>query len=140
MSGYILLGLRILAIIALYAFLGTIFYLLWTSLKQDAQLLSKRMVATLDLMVCLPDKEDQLHHYRQNNIAIGRDPNCDCVLDDNTVSARHTRLTYHHSQWWVEDLLSTNGTRLNDETLQMPTVVSNGDTILCGQIKVNIII
>jgi pSer/pThr/pTyr-binding forkhead associated (FHA) protein len=57
---------------------------------------------------------------------------CDIPLPDETVSARHARLTYHHGQWWLEDLGSTNGTHLNDELLSVPTVLTSGDEIRCG--------
>ena len=139
MSGIVLLGLRILAAIALYAFIGGAFFLLWRSLQQDALALASRQVIPLDLLVSSPDEDDQLLHFTQSDVAIGRDPDCDCILSHGTVSARHARLAFHHSQWWVDDLLSTNGTTLNDEPLQMPTVVVNGDTIKCGQITLTII-
>jgi len=140
MSGLLLLGLRIFADIALYAFLGTILIFLWRSLNQNAKTLSSRQVMPLDLLVYSLGVEDHVLHFDQNNIEIGREPDCDCVLEDSTVSSHHARLSYHHSQWWVEDLLSTNGTKLNDETLQTPTVIVNGDTIQCGQIKLNVVI
>jgi pSer/pThr/pTyr-binding forkhead associated (FHA) protein len=138
MSGMVLLGLRILAATALYAFLGSVLLLLWRSFKQDTLKLSSRQVIPLDLLVRSPDEEDRRLHFDQNNIAIGRDPDCDCILSNSTVSARHARLSFHHTKWWVDDLLSTNGTRLNDEPLQMPTVVVNGDTIKCGQITLTV--
>lgn len=139
MSELILLGLRILAVIALYAFLGGTLILLWRSLQQDTLALASRQVKPLDLLVSSPDEEDRLLHFIQGNVAIGRDPDCDCVLTHGTVSARHARLAFHHAQWWVDDLLSTNSTKLNDEPLQMPTVVVNGDTIKCGQITLTVI-
>ena len=37
----------------------------------------------------------------------------DIVLGDGYISARHARLTWDGSAWWVEDLNSSNGTRLN---------------------------
>ena len=138
MSGIVLLGLRILAATALYAFLGSVLYLLWRSLRQDALFLASRQVTPLDLLIRSPGEEDQILHFNQSNVAIGRDPDCDCILQNSTVSARHARLSFHHSKWWVDDLLSTNGTLLNDELLQMPTVVVNGDTIKCGQITMTI--
>jgi pSer/pThr/pTyr-binding forkhead associated (FHA) protein len=42
-------------------------------------------------------------------------------------------LSYHHSQWWIQDLQSTNGTLLNDEKLKSATVIVSGDEIVCGQ-------
>jgi pSer/pThr/pTyr-binding forkhead associated (FHA) protein len=140
MSGVVLLGLRILLAIALYAFLGWALFLLWRTLRQDAQGVASRQVIPLGLLVSTPDTEDFLLNFTQGDIAIGRDPDCECVLTHSTVSARHARLTFHHHQWWVDDLQSTNGTKLNDEPLQMPTVVASGDTIKCGQVSLTIIL
>ena len=48
------------------------------------------------------------------------------------ISARHAHLTYHHNQWWLEDLASTNGTLLNDIRITTPTVITSGDELQCG--------
>jgi pSer/pThr/pTyr-binding forkhead associated (FHA) protein len=139
MSALVLLGLRILSAVALYSFLGWAFFLLWRLLRQDTLALASRQTTPLALLISSPDEEDRLVQITQNDVAIGRDPDCECVLAHGTVSARHARLAFHHSQWWVDDLLSTNGTKLNDEPLQMPTVVVNGDTIKCGHIALTVI-
>jgi pSer/pThr/pTyr-binding forkhead associated (FHA) protein len=70
--------------------------------------------------------------FDQGEITVGRDPDCDCLISDEAASARHARLAYHHNQWWLEDLKSTNGTRLNDERLTVATVIISGDKIGCG--------
>ena len=36
-------------------------------------------------------------------------------------------LTYRQSQWWIEDLHSTNGTFLNQEAVLEPVVITDGD-------------
>ena len=140
MSGFVLLGLRILSALAVYSFLGWALFLLWRLLRQEALALAARKTTPLAFLIGTPDQEDRLFEVTQNDVAIGRDPDCECVLSHGTVSARHARLAFHHSQWWVDDLLSTNGTKLNDEPLQMPTVVVNGDTIKCGQVRLTIIL
>ncbi len=48
---------------------------------------------------------------------IGRDPSCDVLLNDGTVSRRHARLTIEASHAYLEDLGSTNGTILNGAPL-----------------------
>ncbi|HEY3310893.1 MAG TPA: FHA domain-containing protein [Anaerolineales bacterium] len=138
MSGLVLLGLRILSAIALYAFLGGALFLLWRLLRQEAYSLASHQVIPIDLQVSAPGEVSYLLHFIQSNVAIGRDPDCECVLSNATVSARHAKLAFHHMQWWVDDLLSTNGTMLNDEPLQTPTVVVNGDTIKCGQVTLTV--
>jgi hypothetical protein len=140
MSGIILLGLRILAALALYAFLGWALFLLWRSLRQEALELSSRQVTPLDLCVEAPDEEKVTLHFTSGEVVIGRNEDCECKLKHGTVSARHSRLTFHHKQWWLDDLQSTNGTKLNDETLRTPTVVVNGDTIRCGEISLTVIL
>ena len=67
---------------------------------------------------------------------LGRDPVCDFQIKNETVSARHARLSYHHKQWWIEDLNSTNGTFLNEEPLYTATVIVSGDEIRCGQVDI----
>ncbi len=140
MSGFILLSLRVLSAVALYAFLGWALLLLWRLLRQDAQALASRKLTPLALSINTPDQPERIFQASQGDISIGRDPDCECVVPHVTVSARHARLAFHHNQWWVDDLQSTNGTTLNDEALQMPTVVVNGDTIKCGQVKLTIIL
>lgn len=73
-----------------------------------------------------------MRYFSQAEISIGRDPGCDIPIFDETISARHAQLTYHHNQWWLEDLTSTNGTRLNAARITTPTVITSGDEIQCG--------
>jgi pSer/pThr/pTyr-binding forkhead associated (FHA) protein len=51
---------------------------------------------------------------------------------DEAMSAHHARISYHHTQWWLEDLNSTNGTFLNRDQVSVPTVIISGDEIKCG--------
>jgi pSer/pThr/pTyr-binding forkhead associated (FHA) protein len=139
MTGIVLLVLRILLAVAIYSFLGWALFLLWRLLRQEAIALATRKTTPLTLLISSPEAEDQIFEVTHNDVAIGRDPDCECVLSHGTVSARHARLAYHHGQWWVDDLQSTNGTKLNEEPLQMPTVVVNGDKIKCGQIILTVV-
>jgi len=138
MSAVLLLGLRILSAAALYGFIGWTLYLLWHSLQRETDFLSSRKVPPLSLTIHTSGESSQILHFSQSDIVIGRDPECDILIDDATASARHARLTYHHNQWWLEDLQSTNGTRLNGETVQTTTIVVNGDTIQCGQTVISV--
>lgn len=44
---------------------------------------------------------------------VGRSARCTVVLREPTVSRRHARLIFRDAFWVVQDLASTNGTRLN---------------------------
>ncbi|MCS7066585.1 MAG: FHA domain-containing protein, partial [Fimbriimonadales bacterium] len=46
---------------------------------------------------------------------IGRDPSSDVLLNDGTVSRRHARIVIEGNTAYLEDLGSTNGTRLNGQ-------------------------
>lgn len=133
MSAVLLLGLRVLAAAALYAFIGWTLYLLWRSLQQETVFLSSRKVTPINLLIQTSGESSQTLRFSQGDILIGRDPECEVILEDAAASARHARLSYHHNQWWLEDLQSTNGTKLNNETAQTAAIVVNGDTIQCGQ-------
>ncbi|NOY98893.1 MAG: FHA domain-containing protein [Chloroflexi bacterium] len=133
MSGPILLALRIGLTVSLYAFLGWALLTLWQNVQQESALLAARKVPAIDLISQDAQAEPVVRHFAQPEITLGRDLHCEVPLDDETVSARHARLTYHHGQWWLEDLGSTNGTTLNQERVSTPTVVITGDQIGCGK-------
>jgi hypothetical protein len=46
-------------------------------------------------------------------LLVGRHPSCDVILGDTSVSRRHARLTFRDEGWVLQDLDSTNGTRVN---------------------------
>jgi pSer/pThr/pTyr-binding forkhead associated (FHA) protein len=137
-SGPVLLVLRFLLALGLYAFLAWAFLNLWRDLRQQSALLATRRVPPISLTIASADQPPQVRHFKQPEITIGRDPACECPLDEETVSTRHARLSYHHGQWWLEDLDSTNGTLLNQERLSTPTVVISGDEIGCGNARLTV--
>ena len=140
MTGEVLLALRFLLGVSLFAFLGFVLWLLWNDLKIQASMLASRKIPALSLIVETENESPLIHNFQQAEIAIGRDPACECILSDEAVSTHHARLTYHRNQWWLEDLDSRNGTKLNQELLAMPTVVVSGDRILCGRTNLTIVI
>ncbi|HVN54140.1 MAG TPA: FHA domain-containing protein [Anaerolineaceae bacterium] len=135
MSAEIVLGLRILAAAALYAFLGWGLSTLWRDLRSQAAQSSERKIPAIRLALDHSDL-DQIRQFTAKEITLGRDPTSDFVIKNDTVSARHARLSYHHRQWWLEDLNSTNGTFLNEEPLYTATVIVSGDEIRCGQVDI----
>jgi pSer/pThr/pTyr-binding forkhead associated (FHA) protein len=138
MSGPIVLIFRLALTLSLYAFLGWALYTLWRDVQGQGNLLASRKVPKISLLLQPEGGPATPRHFAQAEITLGRDPNCDIVLQDETVSARHARLSYHHGQWWLEDLASTNGTLLNQQPLSTPTVVINGDQISCGKAIVSV--
>lgn len=132
-SAPVLLILRLALALSLYGFLAWALLTLWRELKLQSEMRVYRQPPALSLH--LPAAEGpQSHRFTNPEIFIGRDPACDLTLEDSTVSAQHARLSYHHSQWWIEDLGSTNGTFLNREYVFTPLVVTSGDELHIGQV------
>jgi pSer/pThr/pTyr-binding forkhead associated (FHA) protein len=137
MSAALVLVFRILLAASLYVFLGWAILILWRDLQRQSLTLGKRKIPGIQLAWQV-DQQDQTRLFSTPEVTIGRDPSSDCPLPDDTISARHARLTYHHNQWWLEDLQSTNGTFLNQERLDVPTVIVSGDELRCGTVNVSI--
>ncbi|GAB4503757.1 MAG: FHA domain-containing protein [Anaerolineales bacterium] len=133
MSATIVLALRLILALTLYAFLGWALWTMWRDLHARGGLLAARKIPGLTVTGGVAHLPPRSWFFSQAEIVIGRDQHCDIVLPDETVSQRHARLSYHHAQWWLEDLGSTNGTRLNGQALNTPTVIIHDDEIECGK-------
>ena len=138
MSAPFVLALRVLLAMSLYAFLGWTLLTIWRDLRTHGTLLAARKVPGINLNIQIGNQPPIQRHFTQSEILLGRDSHCDLPLPDDTVSIRHSRLSHHHGQWWLEDLGSTNGTRLNRDKVSIPTVVINGDLIECGRAAITI--
>lgn len=132
MSGTIVLALRLAAILALYGFLAWTLIFLYREVRRQSFALASRRVPGISITLRREGGVATHKYFAQPEIILGRDPGCDFPLTDDTVSTRHAQLNYHHGQWWLEDLASTNGTTLNGAPVTMPTVITSGDEIKCG--------
>ncbi len=137
MSAIILLALRILLALILYAFLGLVIYTLLRDLRQQGSLLEARLAPALSLTNLGQDGSPS-RLFSKLEVILGREADCDYPLDDLAVSSRHSRLSYHQRQWWVEDMASTNGTLLNGEPVTTATVITDGDELTLGNITLRI--
>ena len=66
-----------------------------------------------------------------HNSTIGRNPDCEIVLDEGAVSRTHARITESSDgkTFWIEDLKSRNGTQVNNLAIYDLTPLQNGDSI-----------
>jgi pSer/pThr/pTyr-binding forkhead associated (FHA) protein len=62
---------------------------------------------------------------------IGRDANCDIVLDHTSVSTNHAQIIYQNERWKIVNLISTNGIMVNGQK-KLTAFISNGDNIGIG--------
>lgn len=72
------------------------------------------------------------HELTGSRMTVGRDPSCDIVLTDATVSREHAALVRRADAWWVLDLGSTNGTRVDGvQAAEQP--LRDGATVAFGE-------
>src|SRR5688572_26495016 len=67
---------------------------------------------------------------------IGRSRESGVVLSDASVSRQHARVSFRDGAWWVEDLGSKNGTKLNGQRVEGSSRLSAGDTLQLGNFQV----
>jgi len=65
-------------------------------------------------------------------VVIGRDDDCDIVLQHFTVSRIHVKVTREEGEFRIEDLGSTNGTEVNTTHVD-ETALANGDVLGVGE-------
>lgn len=127
----LLLALRALLALLLYAFLGVGFYVLWRGLRRgEASPISAPPAARLNVETG-PDAGKQVTVHTVT--AIGRADDNDLTLQDPFASAYHALIFWREQQWWLEDLESHNGTLLNSEWLTQPTPLVYGDQMRIGE-------
>jgi len=132
MTATVVLVLRVGLAILLYIFLWRVLQTLWQELKQQGNLISTQKKPGIRLTAKMEDGNETSYHFWQPEIVIGRGSHCDISLLDEALSANHVRISFHHGQWWLEDLGSTNGTFLNKDQIAVPTVIITGDMFKCG--------
>jgi hypothetical protein len=126
-----LFGLRVLAVIALYTFLGV---LLWALLRERRAAPTALPAAQLTR---LDEEGNEGRHYEVGAMVwIGRDPNCMVRAEDEFTSARHAQVLWDagDQSWWLEDNLSRNGTFLNDQRITRAQL-KDGDVIRAGRAR-----
>ena len=70
----------------------------------------------------------------QDEIIIGREPECDLPIDDHTVSRQHAKLVRKWGGVVLNDLGSKNGTFVNHERIS-EKVIRDGDKLMFGTVK-----
>jgi hypothetical protein len=128
----LLLILRVLLALLLYAFLGFLMILLWRDLRRRSR--AEEELPQAHLFVEEGLDPAKVFRLAGSNI-LGRSAENDVSLPDDTVSARHASIAYRDGQWWLEDLGSANGTLLNGARIEQALVISSGDKITLGRVR-----
>ncbi len=77
---------------------------------------------------------DQIFALRGDRVVLGRAQGCDIVISDASVSSEHARLSRENGGWRVANLLSTNGTFINNNKTSNGTI-ADGDRLRLGRVE-----
>jgi pSer/pThr/pTyr-binding forkhead associated (FHA) protein len=72
--------------------------------------------------------------FDQESVLIGRTPECDVVLYDAGVSRKHCRIFNEGSDFLIEDMGSSNGTKVNGAPITRQQALASGDTLTLGPV------
>jgi hypothetical protein len=137
----ILFILRVVIALLLYAFLGALLWMVWRDFKATSARLdvSQRRLGQL-VVVASEDADVPIGRafplYALTTL--GRAPTNSVVLSDSAASGEHALIARRGSQWWLEDRQSRNGTSLNGQPVEVPVVVSTGDIIGVGRVRLKL--
>src|SRR5208283_4891299 len=68
----------------------------------------------------------------RESAVMGRQPDCDIVLDSGAVSRKHARIQRVDGQFFIEDMQSRNGTYVNGRQIRERYLLNDQDRItLC---------
>jgi hypothetical protein len=136
----LILVIRLLLTALLYLFLGAVLVVLWRDLRTttEAPVAIQERKARLIALASCEGLEKGAALALQPFTTLGRGPANTIVVPDTFASAEHALISWRGGQWWLEDLDSRNGTRLNDVSVTAPTVLSAGDLVSIGQVKLKV--
>lgn len=86
------------------------------------------------------DRNTELHLVLQDTLIVGRKQGCDAVIEgDLDISREHFRLIARNGGVMIEDLGTTNGTKVNGVLITGAFRLENGDRIVAGRTELRII-
>jgi len=91
-------------------------------------------VSGAELVAVSGGAEGQSFALRGERVVIGRSERCDLRVDDSSVSSEHARISRDEGGWRVVNLLSTNGTFVNEKKISSAGL-SDGDRVRFGRVE-----
>src|SRR3954447_14906795 len=72
--------------------------------------------------------------FDQDSVVIGRNPECNVILYDAGVSRKHCRIFNEGNRILIEDMGSSNGTKVNGSAISKKQALTDGDQITLGPV------
>lgn len=125
------LGLHVLLLVSIYVFLLIAVKAISKDLSQAKETARGKLARIVIVEGAEPGATTD--YPIEEQLVIGRSPDCDIVLEDTFASAHHARVYPANSAYWLEDLKSTNGTTVGDKQIDVPVRLKKGGTFRIGQ-------
>lgn len=112
----------------------------FTPLEEDLDKtkLIKKTIPTFAWLVCIDRKLlGQRFDVHEGITSIGRSAENDIVIEDESISKAHSKIKYFDDQdvYKIYDLVSTNGTFVNDTIVEGPVEIKDNDVVTIGEVK-----
>ena len=87
-------------------------------------------------LIIKDNKGEQLFDMFEDELIIGRSPDNPLVVKDEELSREHFKIYRKDGGFWVNDLKSSNGTKLNGEKIN-ESPLQEGDVIQVGKTEIH---
>ena len=141
----LVLLLRIAAAIVLYCFLLGAVVVMWRDwhvVARQAEQMHRASSRALGRLVVVDSGQTEHSPGQSFPLSVvtglGRASSNTVIVEDSFASSEHALVSLRNGRWWLEDLGSRNGTRLNGETLTAPAIVATGDEVGIGSLRLRI--
>ncbi|MDU4891051.1 MAG: FHA domain-containing protein [Clostridium sp.] len=129
-------GLKVGVIVLIYFIIFYALKIMYTDTKTSGKRRNKIKKATMGLEVIEAGENSNLKTGGvlplADIITMGRKSDNTVILDDKYVSSHHMKIFKRNNEYVIEDLDSTNGTKVNDELIKNRVTLRAGDSIKVG--------
>lgn len=129
-------ALKVGVIVLIYFIIFYALKIMYTDTKTSGKRRNKVKKATMGLEVMDAGENSNLKTGGvlplADIITMGRKNDNTVILDDKYVSSHHMKIFKRNNEYVIEDLDSTNGTKVNDEIIKNRVTLRLGDLIKVG--------
>src|SRR2546426_5309133 len=90
------------------------------------------------LLIRVPGRDPEVVRIQgEGPFTLGRAPENKIVVNDSAVSRKHAEITLRADGYWIQDLESKNGTKVNGTLIKAPSRLNAGDRIDIGPCQIH---
>jgi hypothetical protein len=138
----VLFILRLVSSLLLLGLLIALFVILWWDFRSVAlpPVTRRRVYGQLARVENIDGQymKTGIQHELLPLTSLGRSPTNSVVVEDTFASGDHALIAMRGGRWWLEDRESRNGTLLNDIPVNGPMILTHGDIIGIGAVKLRL--